>query len=544
MTTRTRSPRSPRAPFQSYPSIRPKSVSLRVSSKAFQKLPIRYPLADITNVKLAQAVLACSSRMPALSIEQGGRRLNQVQEAFSDASARRDRGKNRRSQPRTIHASGFNVPEHNDTRLRSPILFVSPSSRSFPRKPFNFRMSTPKSAFLSPPSQDLSSPTSCKAQQPRPSRRRNVPLSLPASETPRHAREWTRRRILLAVRSTSTSPSPTSHRPSGAGIFLAPKPHKLPLPSRLYASSSSPASTQPGLAQQLSLPSAQFVLGVDRKKRTKRQVAALQWQVTLYRSLAWSVRVRARTAHVTMPRDLEDDAGSDGRGKEDSTPDTMNLARAGLMISMDESVGAIRPEGVSVLTGEDTEPHWTEMIDNELVTRLWTKLRAQGCRLVGAASYGGATGHPLSLPRSHLDTSGPDPPSHGIPFPSANTALAPSIQFSSRPGLGNMDSSIDVSPRRRVSAMTFRSPAPAFDGPSIRQPCAVNPCLPPSFPELRSSHHPSHSFRPPGTYTTPQLVAQLMLRRAHARTKPLQKAKARDNPKESGLRFLVVVENK
>jgi len=187
--------------------------------------------------------------------------------------------------------------------------------------------------------------------------------------------------------------------------------------------------------------------------------------------------------------------------------------------------------------------HWTDPLERVLVKRLWDKLVAQGCASVI---------RPTCTPTGTVPFPTTDPyPNHppGIPFPSGESesqdTLAPAIQLTPSSELSCGQRS---GPRRRLSAIASRTDSRPVLGVSTF-PRLPNSCPVPTSPPLPvSTGRPfpaSTMVLPPkGTLIPAQLVAQTMLRRGHARTKPNKRLKTQTRElKRSGLEFVITLEN-
>lgn len=556
-------PQSPPLPVPSghpYPSPRSKSPTSTTQYKGSRKLPVlKYPLTDITNFTLAKSTLQLSNLAPILANDE--RLVAQARELLNDVSPRKSRGKSRRGRQRAVRIRDIGSPVSGVGALRSPIPLAS-SARPSSHSAFNFRV--PRRKYLSS-SPILSSPPSHKSPDSSnvnqsPPRHRIPSVSAVTPDTPRHACKRKKRWSSTSPRGKSVSPpSPLSPTPIARrssrcynGLPTTNSAQQLPHLSFPVPPPSAPAFARPSHVnheqQQFSLlPAMNLGPGLTqtkgRKKRTKRELAEIQWQITLHKSLAW------RTTREYMKLQRRDTCKKCNKAEVDSPLRIMNLAQGGLRIAIEQPVCICASDDEPNVGRKNAQMHWTDSLDRELVKRLWVKLIAQGCRTV-------PTGHVSHRPPG-VPTPFPtiDHSQSGIPFPSESSEpqLAPAIQLPSTSYPASQPQ-IDpgFSPRRRVSAMTFTSQTrpPVFHpNQHISSPqhyAAAN------TPTRLTAEHPSPDSctlvpwtsapTPRGTLTPAQLTAQAILRNSDAHSKPMRRARPPGiTPRASSLRREITI---
>ncbi|KAF8519839.1 hypothetical protein JB92DRAFT_2828320 [Gautieria morchelliformis] len=538
------SPPPSRASYYSYPSPRSKSPPSATPFKGSRKLPIpNYPLTDITNLALAQAsALELSNLTPILADNECSD--DQVGEVASDAPRRKRRGKNRRGRSRGIRAREVGGSLSAGAVLRSPILMASS-----PRPPLHAakdsrvvkRKFTPNSPNFSTVSLHESHSDATTTQSPTPPR--GFPLiSAPTPETPRHGCKRQKRWSSPSPRGNPFSPPspPSPPRPMPTALWL-PRSHK-PLPNTsgsprqfptlpLLRFPAPPPPSTPGITrsshsnieQQLSLlPAMNLGSAMPqrqvRKKLTKRELADVQWQITMHKSLAW--RTTRDHFNALKPNVYEQYIKTEAELSHEAMD-----SHGGPNITFERPASPCA-DGNEPDTGSHVvQSHWTDSLDRELVKRLWVKLIAQGCRTIPVC--------PSNRPK---DVHTPFPTiadsQSGVPFPSGQSEqpLAPAIQLPSN-SYPTSEPQVDpgVPQRRRVSAITSSlQPQSHMSTPYIvssQKPSTIS-MLPASSFTADPTHPDSYSRMsriPRKTLSPRQLAAQAILRHYEARSKPIRR---------------------
>jgi hypothetical protein len=545
----------------SYPSPRSKSPPSATPFKGSRKLPIpQYPLTDITNLTLAQpSALELSNLTPILAGNECP--ADQVREITGDAPPRNRRGKNRRGRPRGIRAREVGGSISAGAVLRSPIQLASS-----PRPPLHAATDSRVGGrkFI-PNSPDLSTASSHKSHSKTPPVQSRAPrrfplVSAPTPGTPRHAckrkKRWSSTSPRGNIFSPPSPPSPTpiahwlpgSHNSisntSGSLRFptLPPLRFPAPPPSTLARSSS-----HSNIGQQLSLlPAMNLGSGMPqaqvRKKRTKRELADVQWQITMHKSLAW--RTTRDHFHALKQNVYEQYI----RTEAELSHEAMD-SQGGLMIAFERPAcpcaGGNEPD-----TSHVVQSHWTDTLDRELVKRLWVKLIAQGCRPIPI----GPSNRPQEVPTPFPTIMDPQ---RGVPFPSGQSGqpLAPAIQLPSNSyPTSEPEDDPGIPPRRRVSAMmSSLQPRPHVSTPYIRVSSQKPSTIPtlstssftadPTHPDFYSQVSQGSTPIPRGTLSSTQLAAQAILRRSEARSKSIRRCYPQGiTQRESSLRHEITVE--
>ena len=529
-----------------YPSPRSKSPAPVTQFKTSRKLPIlKYPLTDITNFTLAHTTLQLSNLSTILAPDDE-HAVSRAREIFGDVPPRKGRGKSRRGRHRDVHGREIGPPMSGGAILRSPIPLISPP-RSHPT--FKYRVARRKPLSSSPISHTSShkSLTSANITQSRTPRR--LPSVCAATpETPRPIYKRTKRWSSTSLRGNLASPpSPPSltsticqppHSDNGPPDSLNNLHSPPPILSFPIPPSSAPAfshsSPQDNVEQQHSLLPAMnlgsgFTQSQVRKKRTKRELSELQWQITMHKSLAW--RITREHMKFQQPNAWEQCTKSEA----DPSLALMDLAQGGLRIAFEQPASRCTGSSDPSKGGKGVQLHWTDVLDEELVKRLWVKLIAQGCRTIPTGS---TFNRPKEVP-TLFPSMGQSP--HGIPFPLAQPEqrLAPAVQLSNAswpmpdPPMGP-----GFLPRRRVSAMTFSSkthpPVSLFNDSlqsSSPSSCALGAdstsslTVDTTLPSAQCQMSWVSTPMPKGTLTPSQLTAQAILRHGDARSKPMRKGR-------------------
>ena len=508
----------------------------------------KYPLTEITNFSLAQPTLQLPNFAPGNGSDELP--LGQTREIYDDAPPRRGRGKNRRGRQRGGRPREVGGTISGGAVLRSPIPLVASSLRSSLHPAFDFRVarrkSTPASPILSHASSHKSSYNTTNAHSRTPPRR-FPSVSVVSSEMPRYAckraKRWASNSPRGRLVSPPSPPTPTpinrwpsrpNKPPPDAPNTIRRLPSSIPLrfPAPPTSALVSPCSSlHSNHGKQFSfLASMNLGPGIPqgqmRKKQTKRDLAEVQWQITMHKSLAW------RTTREHLKAEKQNGCQSCAMA-EDLSHEAMNFALRGLKIAFERPACACA-SGNEPQTGDrDLQLHWTDFLDQELVKRLWVKLIAQGCRTIPSST---SSPQPVSKPFPTVEHS-----QCGIPFPSEQPEqpLAPAIQLSSisRPVSGpQMGSAVPM--RQRVSAITSSKTRPHMSLPNTHVSYPT-PCAPAAVSMLQSSsliarrtypdsqvQMPRISARiPKGRLSSAQLTAQAILRHEDASLKPMKRGR-------------------
>jgi len=556
------------ASYHTYPSPPSKSPPSVPEFKASRNLPtLKYPLTDITNFTLAQAKLELLDLAPIVPNDEypGG----QARELYGDAPPRRGRGKSRRGRQRGIRAREVAAAMSGGAALRSPIPSAAPSPRSHFHPAFDFRIARRKSKPASPILFNTSSHKffhDTNNAHTQPPRRRCASVSAVTPETPSNSCKRTKRWTYNSPRGKPIHPpspphsTPVTRKPPGSHnliphapisrhqVFSHP-PLRFPVPpsSEPAFACSSPHATHEkhfSLIPSMNLGSG-IVQAQVRKKRTKRDLAEVQWQITMHKSLAW------RTTRDQLDAEKQAVCENCIKAKENASHGMMDFAKGGLKITF-EGTACMCASGNEPQTGNrGAQSHWTESHDRELVKRLWVKLIAQGCRTM-------PTG--ISNP-SKVSTPFPtvEQPQRGIPFPSgqAEQPLAPAIQLSSAsPPASHSQIGSGIPPRQRVSAIASSKPHPHVSPLDIHasfpKPCIpITISMPPSSSFTADPTHPISRCQMPqasariprGARSSAQLAAQALLRHGDNRLKPMRRGRPPGlKQRESSLRHEVRAE--
>ena len=517
------------ASYQPYPSWS-KSPSPTAQFKASRRLPtLNYPLTDITNFPPAQATIELSNLTSIAAHDEPS--LNQVGDIPSDAPPRRGRGKNKRGRHRGVRFREVGGSSSGGKLLRSPIPLAALSSRSSFHPAFDFRGPRRKSAPALPILSDAFSSKflhNTANAHPRTPRRRSPSVSAVTLETSRPASKRTKRWAFNSPHDKSISPpnlpypTPTLRRApySDERLFDAPSSlHQLPSPPPIRFPT--PPSTHPNhLLPSMNLGSG-LVQGQMRRKRTKRDLAEVQWQITMHKSLAW------RTTHEHFNTEKMNVCEHCTRTNKDPSHGPMDFAQVGLRIAFERPACTCARDNKPQAGYRGAQLHWTESLDRELVKRLWVKLIAQGCRTIPTGISNSSQG---STPVPTVEHSQP-----GIPFPSEQPEqLAPAIQLflTSRPNprLGS-----EIPLRQRALAITssnkrasllnlhVSSPIPSNAVTASMRPSSPFPDPPYSDSQCRMPQVSARISR--GSLSSAQLTAQSILRHEDARSKPMRRGR-------------------